>query len=128
MDHSKLRTDFEGSNFWNFIGLEIDSLEVGAVKLRLPYNEKFVNVRNTIHGGIYASLLDTTMGMTARSLGSREVATLQLSINFLKSLKEENLYSAANVVKKTNSTALIEAKIYDSNNETAAHATGTFKL
>ncbi|MEC5423255.1 PaaI family thioesterase [Virgibacillus sp. C22-A2] len=119
---------FEESEFWKFLGLELDDIKVGCAKLKLPIRPSFINVKETVHGGIYASLLDTTMGMAARSLGYDEVATLQLNIQYVKSVNSGTIKSEARILNQSRSTALVEGKLYDEQNNLIAHCTGNFRM
>lgn len=123
-----VREDFKTSPFWDFIGLQMKELKKGFVELYLPYNPNFRNVRDSIHGGIYASVLDTTMGMAGRTLGSDEVMTIQMSIQFLKPVVEGAIYSEASVISESRSTALIEGRLFDEDKNLIAHSVGTFRV
>ncbi|OZU87211.1 hypothetical protein CIL03_18130 [Virgibacillus indicus] len=124
----KMVEDFEGSNFWKFIGLELDGVEKGSVKLKLPIIPPFLNVKDSVHGGIYASILDTTMGFSARSLGFDEVTTLEMDVHFLRAVRDGTVYSAGNVIHQNRSTALVEADLFDEEGNRLAHSTGTFRV
>ncbi|WP_438314420.1 PaaI family thioesterase [Sporosarcina sp. FA9] len=123
-----VREDFKTSPFWDFIGLQMKELKKGYVELYLPYNPNFRNVRDSIHGGIYASVLDTTMGMAGRTLGSDEVMTIQMNIQFLKPVVEGGIYSEASVISESRSTVLIEGRLFDENKNLIAHSVGTFRV
>ncbi|ARD47739.1 hypothetical protein SporoP37_06035 [Sporosarcina sp. P37] len=124
----RLRQDFESSPFWKFIGTQIQKLEEGDVELYLPYREDFDNISGTIHGGIYMSILDTTMGVLCRSLGTDEIATIQMATNFLKPVVQEAVYTKASVINRTRTTALVEGKLFNERDELVAFCTATFKL
>ncbi|MDV6377819.1 PaaI family thioesterase [Sporosarcina sp. GW1-11] len=123
-----VRQDFESSPFWKFAGLQTQKLEEGDVELYLPYRPEYDNVRGTIHGGMYMSILDTTMGMLCRSLGTSDVMTIQMATQFLKPVIQEAVYSKASVINRSRSTALVEGKLFNENDEMVAHCTATFKL
>ena len=123
-----VKADFKKSPFWEFIGLQMKELQVGHVELHLPFNPSFLNVRNSVHGGVYASVLDTTMGMAGRSLGFDEIITIQMNIQFLKPILEGAIYSEATVVHQSRSTVLVEGKLFDEEKNLIAHSTGTFKV
>ena len=123
-----VKTDFKTSPFWEFIGLQMRELQEGHVNLYLPFNPSFNNVRNSVHGGVYASVLDTAMGMAGRSLGFDEVMTIQMNIQFLKPIIEGAIYSEATVIHQSRSTVLVEGKLFDEEKNLIAHSTGTFKV
>ncbi|MCM3740931.1 PaaI family thioesterase [Oceanobacillus luteolus] len=120
--------DFEESNFWKFIGLELEKVEAGSVTLKLPIKSSFMNVRESVHGGIYATILDTAMGFSARSLGFDEVITLEMNVHFLKAVREGTVYAIGNTIHQNRSTALMEAVLVDENDNQLAHSTGTFRV
>jgi len=128
MNTEKMLKDFEGSNFWKFIGLEMEKVEKGSVTLKLPVISSFLNVKNSVHGGVYASILDTSMGFSARSLGFDEVTTLEMDVHFLKAVKDGTIYATGNVIHQNRSTALVEAFLYDEEGNRLAHSTGTFRV
>lgn len=123
-----VKTDFENSPFWNFVGLELRELRDGYVLLVLPIQREFINVRNTVHGGMYASVLDTAMGMAGRSLGFDEVATLHLNIQYVKSVMEGIVTAEAEIIHQNRNTVFIEGRLRNEDGELLGHCTGTFKL
>lgn len=125
VDHKEA---FEKSPFWNFVGLELHEANTGNVKLKLPIKEEFTNVRNTVHGGILVSMVDTTMGFTCKTLDYDEVVTLQLNTNFIKSVSSGALYSEGRIISRTKSTAIVEGQIFDEEGDLVLHANGSFKL
>jgi uncharacterized protein (TIGR00369 family) len=127
-DLQKVKEDFENSSFWKFIGLQLKEMKEGYISLALPLQNDFINVRNSVHGGIYASILDTTMGMTARTAGFDEVATLHLNIQYLKSVVDGMVYSESAIIHQSRNTLLVEGKLMDETGELLAHCTGTFKV
>lgn len=124
----KVKADFEDSPFWNFVGLELRELRDGYVLLALPIQREFINVRNTVHGGMYASVLDTAMGMAGRSLGFDEVATLHLNIQYVKSVMEGIVTAEAEIIHQNRNTVFIEGRLRYEDGELLGHCTGTFKL
>lgn len=124
----RVREEFETSPFWEFAGLQLQKLEEGDVELYLPYKPEYDNVRGTVHGGMYMSVLDTTMGMLCRSLGTDDVMTIQMATQFLRPVKAQAMYSSAAVINRSRSTALVEGRLFDENDELVAYCTATFKL
>src|SRR5699024_12419995 len=90
--------DFTTSEFWKFNGLEIDHYEAGSVRLKLPIKPSFHNIQHIVHGGIFASILDTSMGMTLRSTGYDVVTTWDMDIHVLNPAREGNLYCTVEII------------------------------
>jgi uncharacterized protein (TIGR00369 family) len=121
-------TKFEESPFWNWLGLEAHHVEPGEVQLKLAIRPEFLNVVRSVHGGVYASILDTTMGFTVRSLAGCPVVTVNMNISFLKATNEGTLWSKGRIISMGRSLAMVEAYIYDDEKKPLAHSTGTFKM
>jgi len=95
---------FEESPFWNWLGLE------------------------SHHIGVYASILDTTMGFTVRSMVGSPVVTVNMNINFLKAISSGTLWSKGKIISMGRSLVTVEAYVYDDEQNPLAQSTGTFKL
>src|SRR5699024_6627062 len=119
--------DFTTSDFWKFIGLEIDDYDERSVRLKLPIKPSFHNIQYSGLGGIFASILDTSMGMTLRSTGYDVVTTLEMDIHFLNPAKEGTIYCTGQVIHHGRSTALVKAELVNEDDEILAYSTGTFR-
>ncbi len=76
-----------GIPFNKFLGLEVTALERGFARARLPFRDDFVGdpFRPALHGGLVATLLDTTGGAalwSGLSLHDR-VSTIDLRVDYL---------------------------------------------
>ena len=123
-----LRDEFKESPYWKLLGMEIVKLEKGAVELAIPYKKSLDNVRQTIHGGVYMSLLDTTMGLLCRSVGYGDAMTMQMNTQFLKPVIEGSIHASATVISQTRSTMLVESKLFNEAKELIGFSTATFKV
>lgn len=123
-----LQTNFEKSPFWKLIGLQVKEVREGHVELYLPFSPSLLNIQSSVHGGVYASVLDATMGMVGRTLGFDHVLTMQMNVQFLKPVVEGIIYSEATVISQSRSTILAEGKLFDENQNLIAHCTGSFKV
>ncbi|MET3575045.1 PaaI family thioesterase [Bhargavaea ullalensis] len=124
----RVRADFEDSEYFRFLGLEITKLEEGDVELRLPYKPELDNVRSTVHGGVFMSVLDTVMGLHIRSIGYDDTMTIQMQTQFLRPLVGGAMTARAEVINRTKSTVLLEGRLYNEADELIGYSTGTFKV
>src|SRR5699024_5896907 len=120
--------DFTTSDFWKFIRLEIDHYEAGSVRLKLPIKPSFHNIQHIVHGGIFASILDTSMGMTLRSTGYDVVTTLDMDIHFLNLAKEGTIYCTGEFIHHGRSTALVKAELVNEDDEILAYSIVYFRV
>lgn len=123
-----LMDEFKESPYWKLLGMEIVKLEKGDVELAIPYKKSLDNVRQTIHGGVYMSLLDTTMGLLCRSVGHSDAMTMQMNTQFLKPVIEGSIHATATVISQTRSTMLVEGKLFNEAEELIGFSTATFKV
>lgn len=125
---TSLQAEFEASPFWNLLEMEVVKLEEGNVVLSLPYKKALDNVRHTIHGGVYMSVLDTTMGCLCRSVGYDDAITIQMNTQFLKPVIEGSIRATASIISQTRSTMLVEGKLFNDEDALIGFSTATFKV
>nr|WP_026045588.1 PaaI family thioesterase [Paenisporosarcina sp. TG-14] len=123
-----IRESFEKSRFFSYIGYEIIEFQENMVLLKLPINEEFLNVNNTLHGGVHAAMLDQVLGMVTRVTSKTRCATINLNINYLAPSMSGSIYAKANIVQHGYRIATAEGEIYDEQGKTLAKGIGTFKL
>jgi len=126
-----LRNIFLNSSFsetLNIIGTELEEGQATLYMEILP--EKHMNTNQSLHGGVMASLLDTASGMSVRSLldESETIATINLSINFLRPGFSGKLTAKGHVKSKGKKMATVEAELYDEKNKLLANSIGTFAI
>lgn len=120
--------DYEKGPHWKMMGFKVRAIDKGMVSLELSPREEFNNIKGTIHGGILAALLDTTMGMTARTMLTGAPVTIQFNIQYLKAAIDEQIYSKAQIINIGRNTCFIEGQLYSETNELLAYSTGSFKV
>ncbi|MFC7363906.1 MULTISPECIES: PaaI family thioesterase [Bhargavaea] len=127
-DLDRIRADFETSEFFRYLGLQITRLDEEDVELYLPYKKELDNVQSTVHGGVYMSILDTMMGLKIRQLGFEAPVTIQMQTQFLKPLIGEAMTAHAALINQNRSTVLMEGKLHNQAGELIGYATATFKV
>ena len=112
----------------NIIGTEVEAGQATLYMKILP--EKHMNTNQSLHGGVMASLLDTASGMSVRSLldESETIATINLSVNFLRPGFSGKLTAKGHVKSKGKKMATVEAELYDEKNKLLANSIGTFAI
>ncbi|GAE24117.1 hypothetical protein JCM9140_22 [Halalkalibacter wakoensis JCM 9140] len=103
-------------------------LENGDYEIKLPIQPLIMNPLNMLHGGMTATLLDTTMGsLVNRSLPTDLAAvTSEMNIHFIKPGVGEYVRCIATITHRGTHTYISEAKVYDEREKLIAMATGTF--
>jgi uncharacterized protein (TIGR00369 family) len=111
------------------LGVRAEDAENGHACLRFTAEHHHLNPAGTVHGGVLATLVDTAMGLAARSrTDDGEVpATSQLTIAYLTAAVEGLMTVTAQVRKQGEHVLLCDADV-DQEGKTVVHAVATFAL
>ncbi len=115
--------------FAELLGLRKLSETPGSVSVGLAVRPALMNSWHVAHGGAVMSLLDATMGMSAKSLdpASNGATTVELKVNFLATATGD-LVATGHAQRAGRSLVFVEGEVRDAHGHLLAKATGTFKL
>ncbi|WP_200958813.1 PaaI family thioesterase [Nocardioides sp. Root190] len=110
-----------------FDGFEVP--ERGTAIFGLDPELRHYNPIGSVHGGVYATLLDSACGCAVHStlaVGER-YTSLDLTVKFLKAVTVDSgrLRAVGTVLQRGRRTALAEAKLYDGQGTLVAYASST---
>lgn len=110
-----------------YFGMRLSFTDEGNAVIDLPYNSNLDHALGGIHGGVYATMLDTAAWFTAavREL-SCWVTTSELSVHFLEPAERTSLRAVGRLVKSGKRQDIAEAHLYDEQDRLIGHAVGTF--
>jgi len=96
-----------------FLHCEVLEASNGKATTRSAPTKEMENPSGNIQGGILAGIIDCTFGPAIASLvPDRKKATLQMTVNFLDSVKAvDTIIGTANVIKKGLTQVYMEAKL-----------------
>lgn len=96
--------------------------------ITIPLYSYLNNSFNIVHGGVTATLLDTTMGTLANKLlpSGYNAVTSQLNIHYIAVGKGDFLTCKAYLNHKGSTVLLITGEVFRSDGKKIAYATGTF--
>lgn len=98
----------------------------------LTVGQEHININGGLHGGVIATMLDTTMGDAVRAGldEDKTTVTVSMTITYLDVAKEgDELRSSAEVRKRGGKLVLVEADITRPSDDAAiAHAVATFTV
>ena len=111
------------------LGVQDDGADDGRARLVLDVTDEHLNPAGTLHGGVLATLVDTAMGLAARStLGEQDVpATSQLTVAYLRAGRTGQVVATAQVRKQGEHLLLADAEV-EQDGRALAHAVATFAL
>jgi uncharacterized protein (TIGR00369 family) len=116
------------SGFLHLVGATEPEAGDGSARMEVEVDERHLNPAGAVHGGLLATLVDTTMGAAVRSTTDDESpATSQLTVTYLRPGKPGQLLVTARVGKRGDSLTVCEAEI-EQDDETLVHALATFAL
>ena len=118
----------EEVTFSRHIGAKVSEVEAGRADVYIDVEEVHLNGTGTLHGGVYASLIDNAMGLSVLALVGVRSATIQMDVHFLGSVSEGRIICRSEVVHRTRRTATAEAKVQDETGNLVAMGTGTFRV
>lgn len=114
------------------LGYEFLSVDRVAQSMRVAFDstERFLNSAGSIQGGFLAAMLDDTMGSMVVVLteGEKVPSSVDIHTQYLRPAMPGRLTCEARLNHATNSTAFIEATLYNEAGEAVASATQTARL
>lgn len=119
--------------FHNKIGFEIDrsGTKMGQCTVRGKIEEHHLNINNVVHGGVYATILDTAMGgAVVTTLHENEVtATTSIYVEFLRSARlGQELIGKGVLSRRGHHVAFCDGTLTDQNGTLMGNARGTWYI
>ena len=118
----------EEVTFSKHIGAKVEEVEPGRSVLYLDVEDVHLNGVGTLHGGVYASLMDNAMGLSVLALVGVRTATIEMNVHFLGAVSGGRITCESEVVHRTRRTATAEAKVRDADGNLVAMGTGAFRV
>jgi uncharacterized protein (TIGR00369 family) len=110
------------------LGVQDVTADDGQARFEFTAERRHLNPAGTVHGGVLATLVDTAMGLAARTRTDEEVpATSQLTISYLAAGKEGPMTVTAQLRKRGEHVLLCDADI-EQDGKTLVHSVATFAL
>ncbi len=116
--------------FLELIGLKFIKREKGFCRSELFITASLLNPYDTVHGGVVYSMADTGMGGALSTCLEEDerCSTLEIKINYLKSVHSGRLICDTKVIHKGKNIAFLESVVKDHRGKPVATATGTFNI
>ncbi|MEH7309017.1 PaaI family thioesterase [Neobacillus drentensis] len=124
MKRAELRNSFDVS-----LGFDMIQLDEGEIILELPVSSSNLNPNGTLHGGVYASLLDIVIGVNIRNLVGHPLVTVNLNISyFAPAVEGEKIIASAKILHQGYKNVAAEGEIRNFEGKLLAKGIGTFKV
>jgi uncharacterized protein (TIGR00369 family) len=118
----------EEVTFSRYIGAKVEDVEPGRSVVYIDVEEHHLNGTGTLHGGVYAALIDNAMGLSVLALVGVRTATIEMNVHFLGAVSEGRITCESAVVHRTRRTATAEAKVRNAEGDLVAMGTGAFRV
>lgn len=115
--------------FLSWLGVEVETLEVGRAVMSIPYHRKLTNVpwdggaeddRHPVQGGVASTLVDTVGGIAMRGHLTDPlndgVATINLNVNYLRQATGD-LTATADVIRAGNTVGVADVLVESSRDD-----------
>lgn len=119
------------SGLQTHLGYRLVAWSPDFARVEIPMAPRLANRQGLPHGGIHATLLDTTMGFAGCHTGDPErrqmALTLSLTVNFLGQAQGDRLIAEARRTGGGRTTFFAEGIVVDETGATLATGTGVFR-
>ena len=116
----------EQNGFYDSLDIYFSALGDGTAEMEIPVAPMHYNSAGIVHGGVFAGLLDSTMGMAMLTKNKAGVTT-SLNVNYLKgAAKGDVLRAEATVTHDGRKMIYCEGKIYNQRGDLLATGQGAF--
>lgn len=118
------------SPFHRFLDLSVEEFDDGYVEIRAPYREEFDRGDgDSLHGGVIASLLDTTATYAVISAVDAIVPTVNLEIDYVRPTSAVDAVVRGEVIRAGETVAFSQSELlqeYRGELTTVARGRGLF--
>ena len=118
----------EDISFSKRLGAKVEEVDPGRAVMYVDVEESHLNGTGTLHGGVYAALIDSAMGLATLALVGVRIATIEMNVHFLGAVGGGRVTCRSDVVHRTRRTATAEAKVHDAEGNLVAMGTGAFRV
>lgn len=114
------------------LGFVLEQIEPGDVTVTLEPQEFHYNPMGVLHGGMAATLFDSSLGCAVQSLlpAGYIAPTMQLQISYVRPITVQTgkVFCTGKVIHMGKKSATAEGRLVDGDGKLYAHSTGTFIL
>src|SRR6185369_5469794 len=102
--------------FNKFLGIKLEEVREGFVRLRLPFRDEFIGdfARPALHGGVISTMIDVAGGFAVWSkiLLEDRVSTIDMRVDYLSPGASEDIIAEAEVVRVGNRVGVTDVRVF----------------
>lgn len=126
----KMISHGEKSPFYQLLGIKIEEVQRDYGRLSIEIDKKHIQLLETVHGGVIASLADSAAAWAVFGSSNFEGApvTVEMKINFLKPVKSGKLTAEARNIHKGSRIFVSDVEVKNDQGELVAKSLVTYYL
>ena len=123
-----IREKFEINHFPQLLGIELDSIEPGRVRLSVEVRKELLQLQGVMHGGAIASLIDTAVAFAIVSTSEPQdsFTTVEMKVNYLTAIREGRVTADARLIRDGRRIIVADCDVHDSKGRLAAKGLLTY--
>jgi len=120
----RIKNSFNAQSFMRFIGAKLERVDYGFVDILLPTNTNLNQQHGFFHGGVIASIADSSAGYAALTTfdAACGILTSEFKINFLNPAQGKFLIAKGRVIRPGKTMTICQTDIYNDENQHIATA------
>lgn len=110
----KVRANAQAQGFLRHIGARVTAVEPGMVELTIEVGTEHTQRERFVHGGMLATLADSSSGLAALTLLEEHdnALTVEFKLNFLRPAVGERVVGRGRVIRAGRRISVMEADIF----------------
>jgi uncharacterized protein (TIGR00369 family) len=114
---ARVRASFDTQKLMTTLGAKLETVEAGAVSIRLPFRDDLTQQHGFIHAGAIASVADSACGYAALSLMPADagVLSIEFKVNMLSPATGEAIIARGEVIRAGKKIMVCRADVFSIN-------------
>jgi uncharacterized protein (TIGR00369 family) len=116
--------------YFQLLGMKVAELDEGYARLVVPIEKRMDSILGGLHGGVLSSLSDSAVAMALFTMikpGQKPV-TVELNINYLKSIQGNQAIAEAHIVSLGRTIAVGDVDITDGSGRLICKSRATYMI
>jgi len=125
-----LRRAVESAPYYQLLQINVEQLDVGFARFRMPFRKELTQAYGVVHGGAIATLADTAVAFALMTLiqpGER-VLTAEFKINFFSAVNSGEMFGEARVVHKGGRMVAADMEVKNEKGQLIAKGLATYMI
>jgi uncharacterized protein (TIGR00369 family) len=102
-------------------------IKKGYAEITIPVRPDFFHSANAVHGSVYFKLLDDAAYFACSSaVTDAHLVTASFNLYFMRPVTQGTMKGVGTLLHRSSRLIVAEAKVFDENEKTVAHGSGTF--